>query len=503
MAIMQQPMWMAPPGIAGRDADNFRSEPQRPAPVAKNGYSVAMGNAGAAKLGDPLHIQLAPPASYRGRHGFQLPADNEGAMLAHGMANKLLADDGYDEFNSRMEYERRRMEQIFGGSDPAGLPGQAPRAPVSQSGRQPQYPMNAWDDALPYLHGMNNGMTAHDYNQSPQQGWDSPMIETEKWLAGRSLNDIGEPNQSSQTDGQQMGHRHVQQQLLMQHRARGQHQPPQGPKQRQQQMHHPLPAGRDPGDPAIFEELESAMRSLRQVQEWNNSKEYQQRQQLQQLQQRQQQQQQRQKQQQHLQHEQVSVNQQHQQLQTGFDDAFVPRQGLQQSLQMNSLGRARQACPAVLPAWEDVLTLMVRNVPVKYTQDMLLEEWPHHDSYDFLYLPICIDRKRNTSFAFVNFVSTEAAFAFYVRWHKKRLEHFHSRKPIDISPAVVQGRDANLVQIFRNKTFRIRNSHFQPAIFENNKRVSMPELFNSPAMLRSGPLPGQQGGPVPLHELSL
>jgi len=122
-------------------------------------------------------------------------------------------------------------------------------------------------------------------------------------------------------------------------------------------------------------------------------------------------------------------------------------------------------------------TLMVRNIPMRYTQDMLLVEWPPQGSYDFLYLPICIDKKRNASFAFVNFVTREAAQAFYRRWHKQRLEHYSARKPLDISPADVQGREENLLQIMRNKTFRIRNAHFQPAIFEGNERVSMEAFF--------------------------
>lgn len=127
----------------------------------------------------------------------------------------------------------------------------------------------------------------------------------------------------------------------------------------------------------------------------------------------------------------------------------------------------------------EVRTLMVRNIPVRYTQDMLLKEWPSQGSYDFLYLPICIDRKRNASFAFVNFTSAEAALAFQARWQKQRLEQYSSRKSLDISPADVQGRDENLLQIVRNKTFRIRNLHFQPAIFIGSERISMEDFLVS------------------------
>lgn len=123
-------------------------------------------------------------------------------------------------------------------------------------------------------------------------------------------------------------------------------------------------------------------------------------------------------------------------------------------------------------------TFMVRNIPIRYTQDMLLKEWPNNGEYDFLYLPICIGRKGNASFAFINFVTEEAASEFHARWHKQRLQHYSARKPLDISPAHVQGRDDNLLQIVRNKTFRIKNAHFQPAIFHGTERINMEDFLD-------------------------
>jgi len=123
-------------------------------------------------------------------------------------------------------------------------------------------------------------------------------------------------------------------------------------------------------------------------------------------------------------------------------------------------------------------TLMVRNIPVRYTQDMLLKEWPNDDgSYNFLYLPICIKRKCNASYCFINFVTPQAALAFATLWHHKRLMCFSSRKPLDISLADLQGLDANLSSCMRNKTSRIRNSHFQPVLFVGKRRVSIEEYL--------------------------
>lgn len=122
-------------------------------------------------------------------------------------------------------------------------------------------------------------------------------------------------------------------------------------------------------------------------------------------------------------------------------------------------------------------TLMVRNIPVRYTQEMLLKEWPNKGTYDFLYLPICIKKKCNASFAFINFLTPEAAQAFAEKWHHERLVFFSSRKPLDISLADLQGLEKNLLQCMNNKTSRIRNVRFQPAVFKGDERISVDEVL--------------------------
>eukprot|EP00929_Paragymnodinium_shiwhaense_P098517 TRINITY_DN59992_c0_g1_i1.p1 TRINITY_DN59992_c0_g1~~TRINITY_DN59992_c0_g1_i1.p1 ORF type:complete len:549 (+),score=111.57 TRINITY_DN59992_c0_g1_i1:97-1743(+) len=124
-----------------------------------------------------------------------------------------------------------------------------------------------------------------------------------------------------------------------------------------------------------------------------------------------------------------------------------------------------------------VQTFMVRNIPVQYTLEMLLKEWPYFDSYDLLHLPRKADESGNRlancnmRFAFVNCVSKEAATEFYNRWNKGRLKHFRSRKPLSLSPADVQGRDVSLLSICRSRPARWQSSDSQPIVFDNNRRV--------------------------------
>eukprot|EP00440_Ansanella_granifera_P060558 gb/GFBE01065636.1/.p1 GENE.gb/GFBE01065636.1/~~gb/GFBE01065636.1/.p1 ORF type:complete len:464 (+),score=114.58 gb/GFBE01065636.1/:1-1392(+) len=127
----------------------------------------------------------------------------------------------------------------------------------------------------------------------------------------------------------------------------------------------------------------------------------------------------------------------------------------------------------------DATTLMIRNIPVRYTQEMLLQEWPQEGSYNFLYLPICIKKKCNASFAFVNFITPQAAREFADRWHHARLQFFSARKALDVSLADLQGLEQNLLRCKSNKTARIRNARFQPVVFEGRKRIHADDMLQA------------------------
>nr|GMC76768.1 protein MEI2-like 2 [Ipomoea batatas] len=65
---------------------------------------------------------------------------------------------------------------------------------------------------------------------------------------------------------------------------------------------------------------------------------------------------------------------------------------------------------------EDIrTTLMIKNIPNKYTSKMLLAaiDETHKNTYDFLYLPIDFKNKCNVGYAFINMVSPSHIISFY------------------------------------------------------------------------------------------
>jgi len=132
---------------------------------------------------------------------------------------------------------------------------------------------------------------------------------------------------------------------------------------------------------------------------------------------------------------------------------------------------------------------MVRNIPILYTLDMLLQEWPNNGEYDFLYLPFSCVLRRNLSYAFINFTSQEKGHAFKQQWQKKRLAHCTARKPLNISYAEFQGRDANLTQLKEKRTRRrTKMLQCEPVVFQDGALVSFAEALQGLESGSSSPL---------------
>ncbi|ESQ32870.1 hypothetical protein EUTSA_v10005263mg [Eutrema salsugineum] len=127
-------------------------------------------------------------------------------------------------------------------------------------------------------------------------------------------------------------------------------------------------------------------------------------------------------------------------------------------------------------------TLMIKNIPNKYSQKLLLnmldnhcihineaitEESDHHQpfsSYDFVYLPMDFNNKCNVGYGFVNMTSPEAAWRLYKTFHDQRWEVFNSRKICQVTYARVQGLE-NLKEHFKSSKFPCEAEVYLPVVF--------------------------------------
>jgi hypothetical protein len=118
--------------------------------------------------------------------------------------------------------------------------------------------------------------------------------------------------------------------------------------------------------------------------------------------------------------------------------------------------------------WTNVHTVMLRNIPSKVSQQVLLQELDNcgfENSYDFLYLPIDPETNANRGYAFINFVNTELAMMFRMFFEGRKFANYRSDKVMSTVPAALQGFEAN-------------HAHYSKA------RVNQRELGARPLFLR-------------------
>jgi len=141
---------------------------------------------------------------------------------------------------------------------------------------------------------------------------------------------------------------------------------------------------------------------------------------------------------------------------------------------------------------EGCTTLMLRNIPNKYTMDMLVEHLHKSSGYkgelDFLYLPIDFKNKCNVGYAFLNFRSESASSQFAEEYHLgnswEKLSGFHSKKVCEVSPARFQGCAEN-----------VRRLQQSPVMAQlAGKPEWLPRLFNEKGAAVDFPIPEKASG---------
>ncbi|CAI9782123.1 unnamed protein product [Fraxinus pennsylvanica] len=111
-------------------------------------------------------------------------------------------------------------------------------------------------------------------------------------------------------------------------------------------------------------------------------------------------------------------------------------------------------------------TLMIKNIPNKYTAKMLLAtiDEHHKNTYDFLYLPIDFKNKCNVGYAFINMLSPSQIISFYEAFNGKKWEKFNSEKVACLAYARIQG-TAALVAHFQNSSLMNEDKRCRPILF--------------------------------------
>lgn len=95
----------------------------------------------------------------------------------------------------------------------------------------------------------------------------------------------------------------------------------------------------------------------------------------------------------------------------------------------------------ILSGKDQRTTLMIKNIPNKYNQKMLLQkiDLNHSMQYNFFYLPIDFKNSCNVGYAFINFINPLYILRFYEHMNAQKWEKFNSEKVCQLAYARIQG----------------------------------------------------------------
>lgn len=132
-------------------------------------------------------------------------------------------------------------------------------------------------------------------------------------------------------------------------------------------------------------------------------------------------------------------------------------------------------------------TLMIKNIPNKYTSKMLLAAIDEHcrGTYDFIYLPIDFKNKCNVGYAFINMIDPRQIIPFHQAFNGKKWEKFNSEKVASLAYARIQGKAA-LIAHFQNSSLMNEDKRCRPILFHTDgPNAGDPEPFPMGANIRS------------------
>jgi len=167
----------------------------------------------------------------------------------------------------------------------------------------------------------------------------------------------------------------------------------------------------------------------------------------------------------------------------GNTGSFSENPPVQDQALMMYLGMQMQA-PHMLPGGGGAIqhdpttatTVMLRNIPNRYTREKLVERLDQgfKKDYDFVYLPTDFNSECNVGYAFINFRAPATCQRFMQEFNgvktKDCLPGFGSSKVCEVTYARVQGRDANMGNLRDVKFIEKLTEHpeWQPLYLDDN-----------------------------------
>ena len=125
-------------------------------------------------------------------------------------------------------------------------------------------------------------------------------------------------------------------------------------------------------------------------------------------------------------------------------------------------------------------TLIIRNIPNKYTIGLLLKELNQNfeNKFDIVYLPQDYINNSNLGFGFINFVNSMHLILFYEEFINKKWNFFNSKKRCNLAYSKYQGKNELIKYILTklgisnldNNSENIKKSFF----INNNKNIRAP-----------------------------